>query len=46
MGIQDSMDYLQDLGYVIDGLSNEDILYLVETLAMESDQEDDGGHWC
>ena len=37
MGIQDCMDYLIERGFEVNGLSNEDILLMVEELQAGDD---------
>ena len=45
MGIQDCIEYLLEKGYEVRGLSNEDILAMVEELQHESGHEDLDVDW-
>ena len=38
-GVQDYIDFLEDLGYSVDGLSNDDIINLAEDIMGECDSE-------
>ena len=45
MGIQDCIEYLLEKGYEVRGLSNDDILTMVEDLQYESGHEDLDVDW-
>ena len=46
MGIQDCIDFLIERGYEVRGLSNEDILSMVEELQHEGDPDTREVEWA
>lgn len=46
MGIQDCIEFLIERGYQVRGLSNEDILSMVEELQHEGDPDDREVEWA